>query len=197
MQPVGIQILATNEGDEGKEPSSLELRVQAVVCLERCSLWECKSWRQGRRIIRQRAKSHHIVGAACRSGGGCREMQPVGMQVLATRVTKAKSHHIVGAACGSGGGCRKMHFGNANLGDEGDEGKEPASLEPRVACESGGGCREMQPVGIQVLATRVTKAKSHHIVTVPPLQFGLQRWGVRLHLFLAGSRGVLSVFFGC
>jgi hypothetical protein len=26
--------------------------------------------------------------------------------------------------------------------------------------------------------------------TVPPLQFGLQRWGVRLHLFLAGSPGV-------
>jgi hypothetical protein len=35
-----------------------------------------------------------------------------------------------------------------------------------------------------------------HLITVPPLQFGLQRWGVRLHLFLAGSRGVLSVFFG-
>jgi hypothetical protein len=33
------------------------------------------------------------------------------------------------------------------------------------------------------------------VPTVPPLQFGLQRWGVRLHLFLAGSRGVLSVFF--
>jgi hypothetical protein len=32
--------------------------------------------------------------------------------------------------------------------------------------------------------------------TVPPLQFGLQRWGVRLHLFLAGSRGVLRGFFG-
>jgi hypothetical protein len=30
--------------------------------------------------------------------------------------------------------------------------------------------------------------------TVPPLQFGLQRWGVRLHLFLAGSRGVLRGF---
>jgi hypothetical protein len=28
----------------------------------------------------------------------------------------------------------------------------------------------------------------------PPLQFGLQRWGVRLHLFLAGSRGVLNIF---
>jgi hypothetical protein len=28
--------------------------------------------------------------------------------------------------------------------------------------------------------------------TVPPLQFGLQRWGVRLHLFSASSRGVLS-----
>jgi hypothetical protein len=29
------------------------------------------------------------------------------------------------------------------------------------------------------------------VSTVPPLQFGLQRWGVWLHLFLAGSRGVL------
>jgi hypothetical protein len=34
------------------------------------------------------------------------------------------------------------------------------------------------------------------VSTVPPLQFGLQRWVVRLHLFLAGSRGVLGVFFG-
>ena len=34
------------------------------------------------------------------------------------------------------------------------------------------------------------------LLTVPPLQFGLQRWGVRLHLFLAGSRGVLRFFFG-
>ena len=29
---------------------------------------------------------------------------------------------------GSGGGCREMHLGDANLGDKGDEGREPSSL---------------------------------------------------------------------
>jgi hypothetical protein len=38
----------------------------------------------------------------------------------------------------------------------------------------------------------ILAAKGYY--TVPPLQFGLQRWGVRLHLFLAGSRGVLRGF---
>jgi hypothetical protein len=38
----------------------------------------------------------------------------------------------VASACGSGGGCREMQLGNADLGDKGDEGKEPSSLEPRV-----------------------------------------------------------------
>ena len=34
--------------------------------------------------------------------------------------------------CGSGSGCREMQLGDASFGDEGDEGKEPSSLEPRV-----------------------------------------------------------------
>jgi hypothetical protein len=56
----------------------------------------------------------------------------LGMQNSATRVTKAESHHRWGRACGSGGGCREMQIGDANLGDKGNEGKEPSSLEPRV-----------------------------------------------------------------
>ena len=39
--------------------------------------------------------------------------------------------------CGSGSGCREMQLGDANLGDEGDEGKEPSSLEPRVGAVVG------------------------------------------------------------
>jgi hypothetical protein len=35
-----------------------------------------------------------------------------------------------------------MQLGNANLGDKGDEGKEPSSLEPRLGAAVGG-CREM------------------------------------------------------
>jgi hypothetical protein len=38
---------------------------------------------------------------------------------------------------GSGGGCREVHLGNAHLGDEGDEGKEPSSLEPHVGAAVG------------------------------------------------------------
>jgi transglutaminase-like putative cysteine protease len=129
-----------DEGDEGKEPSPLELRVY-------------------------------------RSGGVCREMKPVGIQILTTRVTKVESHHRWSrvwerrwvsrdAACGNanlgdegdeGKGPSSLEprveavvgvercSGNANLGDGSDEGKEPSSLEPRVACgSSGGGCREMR-----------------------------------------------------
>jgi hypothetical protein len=66
----------------------------------------------------------------------------LGMQILATRVTKAENHHRWGRACGSGGGFREMQLGDASLGDDGDEGKEPSSL--RAACGSGGGCREVQ-----------------------------------------------------
>jgi hypothetical protein len=61
----------------------------------------------------------------------------LGMQHLATRVTKAKSHHRKSRACGRGGGCREMQLGNAKLGDEGDEGKEPSPLEPRAGAVVG------------------------------------------------------------
>jgi hypothetical protein len=55
--------------------------------------------------------------------------------------------------------CRKMQLGNANLGDEGDEGKEPSLLEPRVGAVVG---FKRCTLGMQILATRATKAKSHH-----------------------------------
>jgi hypothetical protein len=48
---------------------------------------------------------------------------------------------------------------DANLGDKGDEGKEPSSLEPRVGAAVG---VERCNLGMQDLATRVTKAKRHH-----------------------------------
>ena len=35
-----------------------------------------------------------------------------------------------------------MHLGDAKLGDGGDEGKEPSSLEPRLGVAVGG-CREI------------------------------------------------------
>ena len=61
--------------------------------------------------------------------------------------------------CGSGSGCREMHLWDANLGDEGDEGKEPSSLEPRVGAAVG---VERCTLVMQNLVTRVTKANSHH-----------------------------------
>jgi hypothetical protein len=47
----------------------------------------------------------------------------------------------------------------ANLGDKGDEGKEPSPLEPRVGAAVG---VERCTLGMQNLVTRVTKAKGHH-----------------------------------
>ena len=61
--------------------------------------------------------------------------------------------------CWSGSGCREMQLGDANLGDEGDEGKEQSSLEPRVGAAVG---VERCTLVMQNLVTRVTKAKSHH-----------------------------------
>ena len=52
-----------------------------------------------------------------------------------------------------------MHLGDVELGDKGDEGKEPSSLEPCVKTVVG---VERCNLGMQILATRVTKAKSHH-----------------------------------
>ena len=52
-----------------------------------------------------------------------------------------------------------MQLGDANLGDEGDEGKEPSSLGLRVGAAVG---VERCTLGMQNLATRVTKAESHH-----------------------------------
>jgi hypothetical protein len=85
----------------------------------------------------------------------------LGMQNLATRVTKAKSRHRWSRVCGSGGGCREMQLGNTNLGGDGDEGKEPSSLEPRT-WERWWVSRDATWDRKQILVTRVTKAKSHH-----------------------------------
>ena len=52
-----------------------------------------------------------------------------------------------------------MQLGDVDLGDEGDEGKEPSSLEPRAGAVVG---VERCNLGMQILATRVTKAESHH-----------------------------------
>ena len=52
-----------------------------------------------------------------------------------------------------------MHLGDASFGDEGDEGNEPSSLGPRAGAAVG---VERCTLGMQVLAPRVTKAKSHH-----------------------------------
>jgi hypothetical protein len=51
------------------------------------------------------------------------------------------------------------------------------------------------PVAAQPRALGSEQRPPRAAPTVPPLQFGLQRWGVRPHLFLAGSRGVLTSFF--
>jgi hypothetical protein len=97
--------LATRVGDEGREPPSLEPRVGAAVGVERCSLrmqnlatgvtkakshhhrwsrvWERRwvsrdaTWGCKQILVTgvTKAKSHIIVGAACGSGGGCREIQ--------------------------------------------------------------------------------------------------------------------------
>jgi hypothetical protein len=104
-----------DEGDEGKEPSSLEPRVGAVVGVERCTgdVNLGDEGDEGKEPSSLEPRVGAVVGV---------ERCNLGMQFLATRVTKAKSHHRWSRACGSGGGCREMQLGNANLGDEGDEG---------------------------------------------------------------------------
>jgi hypothetical protein len=111
-----------DEGDEGKEPSSLEPRAGAVVGVERCNL-----------------------GMQANLGDG--------------GVEGKERAIIVGAACGSGSRCREMQLGDANLGDEGDEGRGPSPLGPRVGAAEGVS-RDVQVM--KILATRVTKEKSHH-----------------------------------
>jgi hypothetical protein len=62
----------------------------------------------------------------------------------------------VGAAVG----VERCNLGmQANLGDKGDEGKEPPPLEPRVGAVVG---VERCNSRMQILVTRVTKAKGHH-----------------------------------
>ena len=91
-----------DEGDEGKEPSLLGPRVGAAVGVERCTgdanLGDKGD--EGKEPSSLEPRAGAVVGV---------ERCNLGMQVLATRVTKAKSHHHWSRACGIGGGCREMH----------------------------------------------------------------------------------------
>ena len=88
-----------DEGDEGKEPSSLEPRVGAVVGVERCNLGKQANLGDEGDEGKEPSSLEPRVGAAVGV-----ERCNLGMQILATRVTKAKSHHRweprVGAAVG-------------------------------------------------------------------------------------------------
>jgi hypothetical protein len=60
------------------------------------------------------------------------------MQNLATRVTKAESHHRWVPLVGAVVGVERCNLGmHANLGEEGDEVREPSSLGPRVGAAVG------------------------------------------------------------
>jgi hypothetical protein len=145
-----------DKGDEGKEPSSLEPRVwepRWAVGVEICNLvMQANLGDEG-----NEGKEPSSLGPRVGAAVGV-ERCTLGMQNLETRVAKAKTHHHWGRVCGSGGGCREMQLGDANLGDKGDEGKEPSSLGPRVGAAVG---VERCNLGMQILGTRVTKAKSH------------------------------------
>jgi hypothetical protein len=110
------------DGDEGREPSSLEPRVGAAVGVERCNLgMQANLGDKG-----DEGKEPSSLGPCVGAVVGV-ERCNLGMQILATRVMKAESHHRWSRACGSGGGCREMQLGDAKLGDRGDEGREPSS----------------------------------------------------------------------
>jgi hypothetical protein len=141
-----------DEGEEGKEPPSLGPRVGAAVGLERCT-GDANLGDRGNEG-KEPSSLEPRVGAAV---AGCRVN--LGMQILGTRVTKADSHHRWSRACESGGGGREMHLGTANLGDGGDEGKEPSLLGGRVwerrwvSKGAAGECKHS-------LVTSVTKARA-------------------------------------
>jgi hypothetical protein len=122
-----MQVDLGDKGDGGKEPSPLEPRAGAVVGVERCILGKQASLGdkgdEGKEPSSLEPRVRAVVGA---------ERCNLGMQILATRVTKAKGHHRWSRVCWSGGGCREMRLWDAELGDKGDESKEPSSLEPRV-----------------------------------------------------------------
>jgi hypothetical protein len=83
-------------------------------------------------------------------------------QILVTRVTsdEVKEPSSLGPRVGAVVGIARCNLGmQANLGDGGDEGKAPSSLEPRAGAAVG---VERCTLVMQNLATRVTKAESHH-----------------------------------
>jgi hypothetical protein len=79
----------------------------------------------------------------------------------------------------------ELHRGGAERHPQAVVPEEPTSQDSKA-----------QQMGDGNDSAQSTKGRTSEVRTVPPLQFGLQRWGVRLHLFLAGSRGVLRGFFG-
>jgi hypothetical protein len=75
-----------DEGDEGNGPSSLEPRVGAAVCVERCNLGMQKigdEGDEGKEPPSLEPCEGAVVGV---------ERCGLGMQILATGVTKARSH---------------------------------------------------------------------------------------------------------
>ena len=93
-------------------------------------------------------------------------------------------------------GSAPMHPGRVHVEMRGTP--EPSGSGPDLLSSSARPRRTHKPRITVDIATSLPFVLYHHQqqLTVPPLQFGLQRWGVRLHLFLAGSRGVLSFCFG-
>jgi hypothetical protein len=77
-----------DEGDEGKEPPSLEPRVGAVVGVERCCLGKEANLGDKGDDGKEPSSLEPRVGAVVGV-----ERCNLGMQILATGVTKAKGHH--------------------------------------------------------------------------------------------------------
>jgi hypothetical protein len=77
-----------DKGDEGKEPSSLEPRVGAVVGVERCNLGKQANLGDKGDEGNEPSSLDPRVGAVVGV-----ERCTLMMQNLVTRVTKAKSHH--------------------------------------------------------------------------------------------------------
>jgi hypothetical protein len=83
------------------------------------------------------------------------------MQILATWVITAKSHHRWSRVCRSGGGCREMHLGNASESWRRGQRRQRAIIVGAARVEAAVGVGRCN-LGMQILATRVTKATSHH-----------------------------------
>jgi hypothetical protein len=126
-----------DEGDEGKGPSSLEPRVGAVV-------GGCREMQLGKANLgdegdegKEPSSLEPRVGAVVGV-----ERCNLGKQILATRVAKAKDHRRWSRVWERWWVSRGA-TGGANLGDGGDEVKEPSSLRPRAVGDDTGGGAEI------------------------------------------------------